>query len=380
MVFIGCSPAKLCQGKTFDSKNPLVVKPYCASLCDCCHSSWASANCRSWQSVLSWSFGAACNKIKRACLVSQNISEITLKLSWRVLINRLWHSASTSSSSAGTLALLRLPIMLSSAVLCTTSRRDMPGFASARAPRPCWHSAGLALTSPASSRRGQVESMTFGPCALAPSKVVRSDDRILHVHSRNIMKQTTRTQEINIATRSSLSPWGSYASSALLDSLGSLNTEHLENKRFGGKRKLDAGEMHAHVANVWESEWVIFKMSQSCTDQILLKNRASLKCTIWNQNPVSHGTHYITWLWRARNIDNDSQKWFWKTESLTPLLLLQANPSGKTGTKWNQVRLVQYVLDVSWHVTQSLKPAGRSPGGIQSSPLVLQFPLQPPFV
>ena len=110
------------------------------------------------------------------------------------------------------------------------------------------------------------------------------------------------------------------------------------------------------------------------------EKRASLKGTIWNQNPVSHGTHYITWLWRARNIDNDSQKWFWKTESLTPLLLLQANPSGKTGTKWTQVRLVQYVLDVSWHFTQSFKPAGRSPGGIQSSPLVLQFPLQPPLV
>ena len=64
MVFVGCSPAKLCQGKTFDSKNPLVVNPYCASLCDCCHSSWASANCRSWQNVLSWSFCAATQQDK----------------------------------------------------------------------------------------------------------------------------------------------------------------------------------------------------------------------------------------------------------------------------------------------------------------------------
>ena len=83
---------------------------------------------------------------------------------------------------------------------------------------------------------------------------------------------------------------------------------------------------------------------------------------------------------RSKSSMTTGQKWLWKTENLTPLLLLQANPSGKTGTKWTQVRLVQYVLDVSWHFTQSLKPAGRSPGGIQSSPLVLQFPLQPPFV
>ena len=71
-------------------------------------------------------------------------------------------------------------------------------------------------------------------------------------------------------------------------------------------------------------------MSQSCTDQILLKNRASLKGTIWNQNPVSHGTHYITWLWRARNVHSvvqfDCRKVQWQlgksdSERLRVLLL-----------------------------------------------------------